>query len=273
MPTNGKKVIVVMPAYNAEKTVEKTFNAIPKDSYDEIILGDDCSSDNTVECARKLGITVIQHEKNKGYGGNQKTCYTAALNHGADIIAMVHPDFQYNPSLVPELVKPIAEGKADVTYGSRMLIRGAAEEGGMPLWKRLGNFALTVYMNTMLGTRLTDAATGFIVYNRRVLETIPFMRNDDGFCFDEEAIIQCADQKFRMVEIPIPVKYEPESSSIGVWKSIRYGWTLFGRVLRYRLHKIGIRSKLYTMKKKDPPITKIETTDNSIKTEKIEQNQ
>ena len=235
-----KKIIIVMPAYNAEKTVEKTFYAIPEGSYDEIILVNDCSKDNTSEVAKKLGIRVIEHETNKGYGGNQKTCYTEALKSGADVIIMLHPDFQYDPTLVPTISKPIIENVADIVYGSRMLLRNSALEGGMPLWKRFGNFVLTAFMNLMLGTKLTDAATGYIAYSRKVLETIPFLENDDGFCFDEEAIIQCANKKFRMAEIPIPSRYEDDSSSIEFKKSVRYGATLFYETLLYRLQKIGL---------------------------------
>jgi glycosyltransferase involved in cell wall biosynthesis len=226
----GKKVIIVMPAYNAAKTLEKTYNAIPKKSYDDIILVDDCSRDNTIEVAEKLKLNVIVHKKNKGYGANQKTCYMAALKKGADIIVLLHPDFQYDPALVPEMTKPIKDGNADVVYGSRMLVRGMAKKGGMRLWRRAGNFLLTVYMNMMIGTELTDSATGYIAYSRKVLEAIPFMQNDDGFCFDEEVIIQCAKRKFRMTEIPIPTRYGEESSSISFKKAIMYGMSLFFKI-------------------------------------------
>ena len=235
-----QKVVIIMPAYNASKTVEKTYKAIPKDSYDEIILVDDCSKDNTVEVAKKIGIKVIAHDKNKGYGANQKTCYNAALKEGADIIVMVHPDFQYDPTLVPEIIKPIKDDKADVVYGSRMLVRGMALEGGMPFWKRLGNFLLTAYMNIMLNTKLTDGATGYIAYSKKVLKSIPFNYNHNGFCFDEEAIIQCAKKKFRMAEIPIPSRYEKESSSIGLKKSIKYGMTLFFEIFLFKLQQLHL---------------------------------
>lgn len=233
-----QKVIVVMPAYNAAKTIEKTYKAIPKGSYDSIIVVDDCSRDNTVEIAKKIGLRVIVHEKNKGYGANQKTCYTAALKEGADIVVLLHPDFQYDPTLVPEMVKPIKENRADVVYGSRMLMRGMAIKGGMPFWKRVGNFLLTAYMNLMLGIRLTDSATGYIAYSRKVLESIPFMHNHDGFCFDEEAMIQCAKRRFRMVEIPIPTRYKDDSSSIGFKKAVKYGITLFLEIFFYKLQQL-----------------------------------
>lgn len=234
------KVVIVMPAYYAEKTVKKTFEAIPKGSYDEIILVDDCSQDKTCKVAKSLGISVVRHEKNKGYGGNQKTCYREALKRGADIIVLLHPDFQYDPTLVPEMTKPIKEGKADVVYGSRMLKKGWAKRGGMPWWKRMGNRMLTTYFNVFLGTHVTDAATGYIAYSRKVLETISFEKNSDGFTFDEEAILQIAACKFKMAEIPIPSRYEKESSSISFIKSAKYGMSLFYKVLRYILHQMHL---------------------------------
>lgn len=241
-----KKVVIVMPAYNAEQTLEKTYHDIPQGCYDKIILVDDVSKDKTIDVAKKLGLHVICHDKNTGYGGNQKTCYTNALQEGADVIAMLHPDYQYDPKKIPELIQPILDDKADVTYGSRMLIRGMARQGGMPLWKRFGNVMLTIYMNIMLGINLTDAATGFIAYSKKVLETVSFMKNDNGFCFDEENIIRCADKKFRISEVAIPTRYERDSSSIEFKKAARYGAKLFWKILRYRLHKLGIKSKFYS---------------------------
>ena len=235
-----QKIIIVMPAYNAEKTLEKTYRAIPKGSYDDIILVDDCSKDNTVKVAKKLGLNIIVHKKNKGYGANQKTCFKAALKQGADIVVLLHPDFQYDPSLVPEMTKPIKQNKADVVYGSRIIKKGLARKGGMPSYKRIGNFFLTKYMNMMLGTKLTDAATGYIAYSRKVLESIPFEYNDNGFCFDEEAIIQCAKRKFRMAEIPVPTRYEKDSSSIAFKKAVKYGTTLFYEILLYKLQRLHL---------------------------------
>ncbi len=231
------KVIVVMPAYNAEKTLEKTYNDIPKNLVDEIILVDDCSKDKTVEVSKKLGITTIVHEKNTGYGGNQKTCFTAALKHGADIIIMVHPDYQYDPKKIPEILKIFENGEVDIVYGSRLLVRGEAKRGGMPLYKRIGNFFLTNYMNFMLGTNFTDAATGYIAYRREVLEKIPFLRNDNGFTFDEEVIIQCSYNNFKMREFSIPTRYDEGSSSISFKKSLKYGISLFVKIARSKLHK------------------------------------
>ncbi len=246
-----KKVIVVMPAYFAEKTLEKTYNAIPKDFVDEIILVDDASRDKTVEIAKKLGLKTIVHEKNRGYGGNQKTCYTNALKDGADIVVLLHPDFQYDPTVIPEMIKPIKENKADIVYGSRMLVSGMAKKGGMPSWKRFGNKILTTYFNIMLGTKLTDAATGYIAYSRKVLETIPFLKNDDGFTFDEEAIIQSVAFKFRIAEVPIPSRYEHESSSISFVKSMKYGLSIFTKIMRYHLHRFGILKYNLLIKKKN----------------------
>ena len=235
-----KRVIVVMPAYNAESTLVKTYNDIPLDLIDEIILVDDCSRDKTVEISKKLGLTTIIHEKNKGYGGNQKTCYQAALKAGADIIIMIHPDYQYDPKKIQEILKVFENDEADVAYGSRMLIKGDAKKGGMPLYKRMGNFLLTVYINFMTGINLTDAATGYIAYKREVLETIPFMKNSNGFTFDEEAIIQCSYFNFRMKEFPVPTRYEKESSSISFKKSAKYGISLFINIAKSKLHKYGL---------------------------------
>jgi len=225
-----------MPAYNAANTLEKTYNDIPKEYVDEIILVDDFSKDKTVEIARKLNIDkIIVHEKNKGYGGNQKTCYRTALKTNADIIVMVHPDYQYDPKKIPEIIKPIQDDRADVVYGSRMLIRGDAKKGGMPWWKIIGNRALTIYFQLFLKMKITDAATGYIAYSRKVLETIPFMRNSNGMTFDEEAMIQIVSKKFRIVEIPIPTRYEDTSSSTTFPTCVKYGLKIFWRVIRYKL--------------------------------------
>ncbi len=241
MVENKLKVVVVMPAYNAAKTLEKTYKDIPRKYVDRIILVDDGSQDKTVEIANKLDIDkVIVHKANRGYGANQKTCYKNALRDNADIIVMLHPDYQYDPKKIPEMVKPIKKGEADVVYGSRMLVRGMAKNGGMPLWKRAGNFLLTSYFNVMMGTNLTDSATGYIAYSKKVLETISFECNDDGFCFDEEAIIQCQHNKFKMIEVPIPTLYGKDSSTIGLKKSIKYGVTLLFKIMQYKLHKFSI---------------------------------
>ncbi len=239
------KVTVVMPAYKAEKTLEATYDEIPKKNIDEIILVDDYGKDKTAEIARRLGIITIVHEKNKGYGGNQKTCYREAVKRGADIVVMLHPDHQYDPKRLPELIEPIKEGKADVVYGSRMLSEKGATEGKMPSYKQMGNRMLTGYYNMMLGTKFTDAATGYIAYSRKVLEKCKFDLNSDGYTFDEEMIIQCVAHKFRLTEVPIPTKYEKESHSITFQRSVSYGAKLFFKVLRYKLHQLGLRSKQF----------------------------
>lgn len=235
-----KKVTVVMPAYKAERTVESTYREMPDGCVDEVILVDDYGKDKTAEIARKLGIITIVHEHNKGYGGNQKTCYREALRRGAEIVVMLHPDHQYDSTKLPELIKPLLEDKADVVYGSRMLSKKGAEEGKMPAYKQFGNRMLTFYYNLMLGTRFTDAATGYIAYSRKVLENAPFERNSDGYTFDEEMIIQCVARKFRLLEVPIPTRYEQESHSMNFRKAVAYGARLFFKVLEYRLHKLGI---------------------------------
>ncbi len=229
------KVIVVMPAYFAEKTLEKTYKDIPKKYVDGIILVDDGSTDKTVKIAKKLNLKVIVHEKNRGYGANQKTCYIAALKDKADIIVLLHPDYQYDPKKILELIKPIQEDKADVVYGSRMLIKGNAKKGGMPWWKRLGCRALTLYFKLFLEIKITDAATGYIAYSRKVLETIPFMRNSNGMTFDEESMIQIVSKKFRITEIPIPTRYEDASSSTSFPTCVKYGLTLFWKIIRYKI--------------------------------------
>ena len=236
-----KKVIVVMPAYNAEQTLKKTYDEIPKEYVDEIILVDDCSKDKTVEISRKLGIKTIVHEKNKGYGGNQKTCYQNALKDGADIIIMLHPDYQYDPKAIPRILKMFYDDKADVVYGSRTYDKTNALKGRMPVWKIFGNWLLSTLTNLVCGTKLTDVPTGYITYKKQVLETIPFLRNSDGWTFDEEAIIQASASGFRLQEIPILTRYEKDSSSMKFGSSVSYGWSLFKSLLFFKLHKWGIK--------------------------------
>ena len=237
-----EKVIVVMPAYNAAKTLKKVYDDIPKSYVDEIILVDDCSKDNTIEVAKKLGLKVIAHKVNKGYGGNQKTCYKNALKQGASIIVMLHPDYQYDPKKIPEFVSQIKSGKADIVYGSRMLVKGGAKKGGMPRYKRIGNFLLTNFLNFTLGIKMTDGATGYIAYKSKVLNGVPFDYNSNGFTFDEEMIVQCAMRGFRIAEIPIPTKYEDDSSSIDFYRSVKYGLRIFREVLKYKLNKYHLRN-------------------------------
>jgi len=247
------KVTVVMPAYNAALTLEKTYNDIPHDLVDDIILVDDCSSDDTSEIARRLGIHVIRHEKNTGYGGNQKTCYTAALERGADIIAMIHADYQYDPKALPLALEIINNAEAEIAYGSRMMNIDSAKRGLMPLYKRFGNVFLTGFTNIMLGLKLTDAATGYIVHTRNVLETLPFHLNNDGYWFDEQTISQSACFGFRMKEFPILTRYEDESSSISFRKCIFYGLgtmqaMILGRLSMWNLY----HSPLFRPRKQIP---------------------
>ena len=234
------KVIIVLPAYNAEKTLQKTVADIPRGVADEIILVDDKSGDQTVEIARRIGLFVVAHPKNLGYGGNQKTCYTEALAHGADVVVMLHPDYQYDPKMVPELVKPILDGKADAVFGSRMM-KGGALEGGMPLWKHNANILLTALENVVLRTYLTEYHSGFRAYSRRALERVAFQCNSDGFVFDTEIIIQLLVCRFKIEEIPIKTRYFDEASTISFWPSVIYGLGILRTLAKYLLHQTHLR--------------------------------
>jgi len=234
-----ERVIVVMPAYNAAKTLERTYNDLPKEVVDKVILVDDVSQDETVEIARRLGLDVVIHIQNKGYGGNQKTCYLKALEDGADIVVMLHPDYQYDSTLVPELIRPIQEGKADLVLGSRFLGKGALE-GGMPLYKFIANRFLTIVENLVLGQRLSECHTGFRAYSRRLLETIPFLLNSDNFVFDTEVIAQTVAFGFRIAEIGVPTRYFKEASSVNFKNSIIYGLSTLAVMARYLLAKWNI---------------------------------
>lgn len=230
-----QKVVVVLPAYNAGKTLRKTVQDIPTDIVDEIILVDDKSSDNTVEVAKRLGLKVFTHKENKGYGANQKTCYTEALKIGADIVVMVHPDYQYDPKAIPALIEPIKEGRADAVFGSRMM-KGGALIGGMPLWKHNTNIILTAIENVVFGTYLTEYHSGFRAYSARVLRSIRFMDNSDGFIFDTEIIVQLLLKFFRIEEVPIRTRYFDEASVIKLWPAILYGLGILKLLLKYILH-------------------------------------
>ncbi|MFC1646532.1 methyltransferase domain-containing protein, partial [Candidatus Omnitrophota bacterium] len=231
-----RKVAVVLPAYNAAKTLQRTLKDIPKDIVDEVILVDDGSSDNTVEVARQLGLTVFQHEKNKGYGANQKTCYTKALERGADIVVMVHPDYQYDPTAIPQMVAPIQKGEADAVFGSRML-KGGTLEGGMPLWKHNANIIMTASANVILGTYLTEYHSGFRAYSANLLCSIRFMDNSNSFIFDTEIIIQILINYFKISEVPIRTRYFQEASVITLCAGIRYGLGVLKVLFKYLLHK------------------------------------
>jgi len=233
------KVIVVMPAYNAAKTLERTYNDLPKEVVDKVILVDDVSQDETVEIAQRLGLDVVVHIQNKGYGGNQKTCYLKALADGADIVVMLHPDYQYDSTLVPELIRPIQEGKADMVLGSRFLGPGALK-GGMPLYKFISNRFLTITENLVLGQHLSECHTGFRAYSRRLLETIPFLLNSDDFVFDTEVIAEAAAFGFTISEIGVPTRYFKDASSVNFRRSVVYGLGTLRVMLRYLLTKWGI---------------------------------
>ncbi len=232
------KIIVVLPAYNAAKTLEKTYADIPKDKISKIILVDDVSQDQTVEVAQALGLSVVIHVQNRGYGGNQKTCYLEALKEGADVVVMLHPDHQYDSRLVPELIRPILEGRADMVMGSRIL-NGRALEGGMPIWKFIANRVLTFLENTVFGTKLTDCHSGFRAYSRRLLTTVPFLLDADDFVFDSQMIAQAAHMGFQIDEIPVQARYFPEASSVNFRVSTVYGLKTLGVVCRFALQRLG----------------------------------
>jgi len=239
------RVIVVMPAYNAARTVGATYAAIPPGVADEVILVDDASVDDTPDVARALNLKVIVHPKNVGYGGNQKTCYRTALADGAEIVVMLHPDGQYDPAMLPVLVEPIARGEADVVLGSRMLIPGGALAGGMPRWKWLANRMLTGIENLVLGLRLSEYHTGYRAYSRSFLETIPYERNSPGFVFDTEVLVQAAHFRQRIREVPVKTHYAEDSSSIGFRQSVIYGVNTLLTLGKYLLHQAGLRSPLF----------------------------
>jgi glycosyltransferase involved in cell wall biosynthesis len=241
---NNKKVIVVMPAYKAALTLEKTYREIPFDLVDEVILVDDHSPDNTAEVAKSLGIKhIIRHDVNKGYGGNQKTCYTKALELGADIVIMVHPDYQYTPLLLPAMITIIGNELYPVVFGSRILGKGALK-GGMPMYKYIANRFLTLFQNIMLSQKLSEYHTGYRAFSREVLEKVPFHKCDDDFVFDNEMIAQIFWQGFDIAEVTCPTKYFDEASSINFARSSKYGLGVLRVSMRYRLAKWGISWKL-----------------------------
>jgi glycosyltransferase involved in cell wall biosynthesis len=230
------KVVVVMPAYNAEKTLRLTYAELPHDVVDLVILVDDGSSDETIRIARELKLEVFVHDRNYGYGANQKTCYREALRAGADIIVMVHPDYQYDPTLLPEIIKPIEEGRADVVFGSRLL-GGDVMKQGMPWWKFLGNRFLTEFENWAFGLKLYEYHTGYRAYRREALESVNLDMNSDKFVFDQEIVAQFVDVGMRIAEVPVPTRYFPQASSCSFVSSCRYGVSILTVVGRYLLHR------------------------------------
>jgi glycosyltransferase involved in cell wall biosynthesis len=234
------KVVLVMPAYNAAETLQQTWSEIPAGCVDEHILVDDASRDGTVGIARALGIRVLEHAKNRGYGGNQKTCYREALDRGADIVIMLHPDYQYDPRLVPMMLLPLQLGSLDVMLGSRVRTRQECLESGMPLYKYLGNRLLTFIENICLGQNMGEFHSGFRAYRREVLETIPFERFSDDFVFDSQFLVSAIDAGFRVGEVPVPVRYMPEASSIGFQRSVRYGLGTLAAVAQFLLKRMGL---------------------------------
>lgn len=247
---NNKKIVVVLPAYNAELTLEKTYNEIPFDIVDEVVLVDDGSKDRTVEEAKRLGINhVIQHEKNRGYGGNQKTCYNKALSIGADIIIMLHPDYQYTPRLIHAISYIIADEVYPVAFGSRILGKGALK-GGMPMYKFIANRILTLAQNLLIGQKLSEYHTGYRAYTKEVLETIPYELCSDDFVFDNQVISQIFIAGFEIAEITCPTKYFEEASSINLKRSITYGMGVLGTSFQHFFYRIGLsKPAMYTMRK------------------------
>lgn len=242
---NGKRVMVVLPAYNAARTLERTVAEIPPGVVDEILLVDDASRDDTVALAHRIGIRVVVHPRNRGYGGNQKTCYTEALRGGAEIVVMLHPDYQYTPKLIGAMAWLVASGEFDVVLGSRILGRGALK-GGMPVYKYVANRFLTWFGNLMLGVRLSEYHTGYRAFSRQILEALPLGECSDDFVFDNEILTQAIAFGYRIGEISCPTKYFPEASSINFTRSTIYGLGVVATALKFRLHRWGLgRSRLF----------------------------
>jgi len=246
---NEKKILVVLPAYNAEKTLEKTYEDIPLGVVDKVLLVDDKSSDDTIEVAKRLDIETFLHDRNYGYGRNQKTCYLEALRHEADIVVMVHPDYQYTPKLITAVASMIAFDVYDVVLGSR-IIGGGALVGGMPVYKYIANRFLTLAENLLLGSKLSEFHTGYRAFSRNVLESIPFLQNSDNFVFDNEMLAQIIFFGYRVGEVSCPTKYFEEASSIKPWDSTVYGIGVLKTSLKFRLQKWGLcKFRIFERKK------------------------
>ncbi len=250
----GKRVCVVMPAYNAEKTLRQTFAEIDRAVADDIVLVDDASKDQTVSVARELGIHYVVHPKNRGYGGNQKTCYATALARGADIVVMLHPDYQYSPKLLPAMAGMVASGHFDAVLGSRILGAGALK-GGMPLWKYIANRFLTASENLLLGYKLAEYHTGYRAFSRKLLETLPLEENSDDFVFDNEMLAQAVWFGFDIGELSCPARYFEEASSINFSRSVKYGFGVLGTALQFRLARWHLASnRIFSAEGKKLPL-------------------
>jgi len=240
-----------MPAYNAAKTLKMTYMALPHDIVDLVLLVDDGSTDETIDVARQLNLEIFLHNRNYGYGGNQKTCYIEALKANADIVVMVHPDYQYDPTCLPDIIQPIETGAADVVFGSRLMGKSPIEQG-MPWWKYYGNRLLTTLENRILGLELSEYHTGYRAFSRKVLEEINFHANSDGFIFDQEVVMQIADADFRIAEVGVPTRYFPEASSASFVDSVIYGSGILWLLFRYLLHKKSVlrQTKFQSLKRR-----------------------
>jgi len=252
----GHRTIVVMPAYNAAATLERTFHDLPKDHVDEVIVVDDCSKDDTVAVAERLGLTVVRHTENKGYGGNQKTCYAHALAHGADYVVMIHPDYQYDARIVPAAINILQLGICDVVLGNRIRTRTEALSGGMPKSKYFANRGLTILENLLSGQNLGEWHSGLRAYNRRVLERVPYQRNSDDFVFDSQFLVQCVHLGFKLGDVPVPVRYFEEASSINFRRSTTYALQTLRTFWQWYLHRMGFHSQLFREKDPEPAVAK-----------------
>jgi glycosyltransferase involved in cell wall biosynthesis len=259
---NGKRVTVVLPAYNAELTLQRTYRDISLDIVDDIILVDDASSDRTAALANELGIHTIKHDRNLGYGANQKTCYRASLARGADIVVMLHPDYQYTPKLIMAMSSMIAEGEFDVVLGSRILGIGALP-GGMPRYKYVSNRLLTLVQNLLLGHKLSEYHTGYRAWSKEVLESLPLLRNSDQFLFDNQMLAQAIFWEYRIGEISCPTRYFPEASSINFSRSVVYGFGVLKTSLQFRLHRMGLKRFDTFCDREDARLTSVRLSDRS----------
>jgi glycosyltransferase involved in cell wall biosynthesis len=250
----GYRTIVVMPAYNAAATLERTYHDLPKEYVDEVIVVDDMSKDDTVAVAERLGLTVFRHTVNKGYGGNQKTCYAQALARGADYVVMIHPDYQYDARILPAAVNILQLGICDVVLGNRIRTRSEALSGGMPKSKYFANRGLTMLENLLSGQNLGEWHSGLRAYNRRVLESVPYQRNSDDFVFDSQFLVQCVHLGFKLGDVPVPVRYFDEASSINMRRSATYALQTLRTFAQWYCHRMGFRSPLFEPKAPEPAV-------------------